>query len=45
MSDLLTPEFIPVYRAAPDPKSAVGTVDMERADGTDDFLGMAYPRR
>jgi len=26
-------------------KSAVGTVDMERADGTIGFLGMAFPRR
>jgi len=43
MSDLVTPEFIPVNWTAPVPKSAIGTVDMERADGTNGFLGMASP--
>jgi|GEM_PF-5409657 len=45
MPNLVTPEFIPVDCASPVPESAVGTVDMERADDTDGFLGMAFPRR
>ena len=42
MPDHVMPEFIPVYWAVPVTKSAIGMADMERAAGTDGFLGMAF---